>query len=49
MVRQTLFAGAGQGEGREWAGDHGISIGTTAMRCCSGGEIELNSDPNKDK
>lgn len=48
MVRQTLFAGAGQGEGREWAGDHGISIGTTAMRCCSGGEIELNSDPNKD-
>lgn len=41
--------GQGRGEGREWAGDHGLAIGTTAMRCCSGEEIELNSDPNKDK
>ena len=49
MVRQTLFAGAGLWGGLGGAGDHGIAIGTTAMRCCSRGEIELNSDPNKDK
>lgn len=36
------------GGGREGAGDHGSKYRTTAMRCCSGEEIELNSDPNKD-
>lgn len=37
MVRQTL------------RGTTVISFGTTAMKSYRGGEIELNSDPNKDK